>query len=109
MMRRLRVWTGAALLGVTLSACAADQIVTPDEYTRLTPGMTLVQAQQVVGDQGQPVQALAGQAHRWENADGSFAQGTFLAGRAVDFDQEGLLAGAGSKSKLKQLRKSNRR
>lgn len=55
------------------------------------------------------MQALAGQAHRWENADGSFAQGTFLAGRAVDFDQEGLLAEAGSKSKLKKLRKSNRR
>ncbi|GGK94506.1 hypothetical protein [Deinococcus radiotolerans] len=108
-MRHITGWLGAALLGMTLTSCGADQIVTPDEYTRLTPGMTLVQAQQVVGDQGQPVQALARQAHRWQNQDGSFAQGTFLAGRAVEFDQEGLLAEVGSKSKLKKLRKSNRR
>lgn len=107
MMRRMGLWMGAALLGVTLTACAADQVVTPDEYTRLMPGMTLVQAQQVVGDQGQPVQALAGQVHRWQNQDGSFAQGTFLAGRAVDFDQEGLM-GSVSKSKSK-IKKSRRR
>ncbi len=108
-MRRVTGWLGAALLGMTLASCGADQIVTPDEYTRLTPGMTLVQAQQVVGDQGQQVPALAGQVHRWENTDGSFAQGTFLAGRAVDFDQQGLMGDSGSKSPLKKLRKSSRR
>lgn len=81
------------LRGGFLWGCGAGQVVPAGGYARLVPGLTLGQAQQVIGDPGLPAPARAGQAHRWQNPDGSFAQGTFFAGRAVDFDEDGLMAG----------------
>lgn len=81
----------------SLTGCGEQQVVTWDEYTRLSPGMTLADVERTIGAPGELATPLVGsvasfKTYRWLNRDESWASANFVGGRAVGFAQMGLEA-----------------